>query len=176
MADLTSNYYELFNLPVSFEVDLSVLSERYRSLQSAVHPDKFANAGDVDRRLAVQQSSRINEAFQILKNPLRRARYLLELRGLDMDSDTDTSMEPQFLMQQMELRERLEAVNRSTHPGKDLAEINDDIDEVLKGIMRELREAFSTNGDVLVARDCVRRMQFMQRLQEEAQNLEEIYL
>lgn len=176
--DLTSNYYELFQLPVSFEVDLKDLSERYRTLQSSIHPDKFANAGDLERRLSVQQSARINEAFQTLKNPLRRARYLLELNGVDMDADMDTSMDPLFLMQQMELRESLEAVKNSAHPAEDLLKINNDIDDVLEGIIRKLTSIFSTAEaiDLPAARDCVRRMQFMTRLQEETQVLEETFL
>ena len=176
--DLTSNYYQLFQLPVSFEVDLKELSERYRTLQSSVHPDKFANATDLERRLSVQQSARINEAYQTLKNPLRRARYLLELNGVDMNSDTDTSMDPMFLMQQMELREKLEMVKDSAHPVEELLDINNDINEVLEGIIRELKSIFATGkvDDLHKARDCVRRMQFMTRLQEEAEVLEETLL
>jgi molecular chaperone HscB len=176
--DLTSNYYQLFQLPVSFEVDLKALSERYRTLQSSVHPDKYANAGELERRLSVQQSARINEAFQTLKNPLRRARYLLELNGIDMNADSDTSMDPMFLMQQMELRERLEATNGSSHPAEELLEINNDINDTLEGIMRELKTIFADPSDVdlQAARDCVRRMQFMNRLQEEAEVLEETLL
>ena len=176
--DLTSNYYELFQLPVRFEVDLKELSERYRTLQSSVHPDKFANATDLERRLSVQQSARINEAFQTLKNPLRRARYLLELNGVDMNADTDTSMDPMFLMQQMELREKLETVKDSAHPAEELLDINNDISEVLEGIIRELKSIFATRkvDDLHKARDCVRRMQFMTRLQEEAEILEETLL
>lgn len=176
--DLTSNYYELFQLPVSFEVDLQALSERYRTLQSSIHPDKFANASDLERRLSVQQSARINEAFQTLKNPLRRARYLLELNGVDMNADTDTSMDPMFLMQQMELRERLEDVKESAHPAQELLEINNDINEILEGIIRDLKTIFSNAAveDLQVARDCVRRMQFMTRLQEETEVLEETLL
>jgi molecular chaperone HscB len=180
--DLTSNYYELFQLPVSFVVDLNALSDRYRTLQSSIHPDKYANAGDFERRLSVQQSARINEAFQTLKNPLSRARYLLKLNGIDMDSDSDTSMDPIFLMQQMELRERLEAVQGSANPGEVLLEVNHDIDEILEGIIRELKTIFAGTlagtpvSDLQAARDCVRRMQFMTRLQEEAEVLEETLL
>ena len=76
-ANLTSNFFELFNLPIGFEIDTQDLAERYRSLQAAVHPDKFASSSDLERRIAIQQSARINEAFQTLKNPLQRARYLL---------------------------------------------------------------------------------------------------
>lgn len=173
--DLTSNYYELFQLPVSFEVDLKDLSERYRTLQSSIHPDKFANAGDLERRLSVQQSARINDAFQTLRNPLRRARYILQLNGIDLDSDTDTGMDTQFLMQQMELREALEAVKSSANPAKDLNTINNDIDMTIAGIIQDLKSLFAagTAQDLSAARDGVRRLQFMTRLQEETQNLEE---
>jgi molecular chaperone HscB len=173
--DLTSSYYELFQLPVSFEIDLDALSERYRRLQSSVHPDKFANAGDGERRLSMQQSARINDAFQTLKNPLRRARYLLQLNGVDMSVDTDTAMDPQFLMQQMELREALEALNNSANPAEDLLALTTDIDATIAGIIQELKNSFNagTGLDLSAARDGVRRLQFMTRLQEEAHNLEE---
>lgn len=176
--ELTSNFYELFHLPISFEVDLKALSERYRTLQSSIHPDKFANASDLERRLSVQQSARINEAFQTLKNPLQRARYLLELNGVDISADTGTSMDPVFLMQQMELRERLGAIKDSEHPAEELLEIHKDIDEILESITRELKTIFSTTvvSDLQAAKDCVRRMQFVIRLQEEAEVLEETLL
>jgi molecular chaperone HscB len=102
----------------------------------------------------------------------------LELNGVDMDADMDTSMDPLFLMQQMELRESLEAVKNSAHPAEDLLKINNDIDDVLEGIIRKLTSIFSTAEaiDLPAARDCVRRMQFMTRLQEETQVLEETFL
>ena len=105
--ETTQNFFELFGLPVSFEVDIQQLSERYRDLQRAVHPDKFANASDRERRLAVEKAAQINEAFQTLKSPMNRARYMLEIRGVDFDNERDTHLDPMFLMEQMELREAL---------------------------------------------------------------------
>lgn len=174
-TDFTVNYFELFQLPVSFEVDLNALSERYRSLQSSIHPDKFANAGDLERRLSVQQSARINDAFQTLKNPLRRARYLLQLNGIDLDADIDTRMDSQFLMRQMEFRESLEAVKSSANPAERVKAINADIDASIDDIIQKLKKLFTGGSaqDLTAARDFVRRLQFMIRLQEEAQDLEE---
>jgi len=83
--DSGRNHFELFGLPVAFEVDMTRLAETYRELQRALHPDRFANASDRERRLSVQQAARVNEAYQILRSPLRRARYLLELRGVEFD-------------------------------------------------------------------------------------------
>jgi molecular chaperone HscB len=95
-----------------------------------------------------------------------------------MNADTDTSMDPMFLMQQMELRERLEVVKDSADPAEELLAINNHIDEILEGIIRELKTIFAAagTGDLQVARDRVRRMQFMTRLREDAEILEETLL
>jgi molecular chaperone HscB len=174
-TDLTRNFFELFDLPVSFEIDIPDLTERYRRLQNTVHPDRFANASDAQRRLALQQSARINEAFQTLKDPLLRARYLLELNGVDMRNDTDTAMDPGFLMQQMELREQLGDVLNSPDPHGELLNINNTIDESVADISKGLQKIFAKGkqADLDSARDAVRRMQFMIRLREEAEALEE---
>ena len=174
-ADLTSNYFELFGVAVGFEVDLKDLAERYRKLQNTVHPDRFASASDLERRLSAQQSARINEAYQTLKSPLRRASYLLELQGVDMSADSDTAMAPEFLMQQMQLRESLEEVASSADPHGDLLRISGDIDGIIEAIVAELRQAFASGGidNTALARDGVRRLQFMMRLREEAEALEE---
>ena len=100
------NHFELFDLPVSFDIDTNTLAERYRELQRTVHPDKFASAPNRERRLAMQKATQINEAFQILKKPLTRAAYLLQLHGIDTNQQ-NTTMDSEFLMTQMELREEL---------------------------------------------------------------------
>jgi molecular chaperone HscB len=174
-TDLTRNFFELFDLPVGFEIDLNELAARYRSLQSTVHPDKYASAGDLERRLAVQQSARINEGFQTLKDPLRRARYLLELNGMDISTDTDTAMDPEFLFEQMALRERLEDVLSNRDPHGELLSIHASIDEASQQIIKELTKIFSKKDNINLesARNAVRRLQFMARLHEEAEALEE---
>src|SRR5256885_1482267 len=106
---LTSNNpFELFGLSPGFSIDEETLEKAYRDIQSRVHPDRFAHAGDAERRASLQWTTRVNEAFQILKNPVSRARHILELHGVDVAFETNTAMPKDFLMQQMELRERLE--------------------------------------------------------------------
>ena len=80
-ADLSTTHFELFGLPLSFDVDMGQLDSRYRELQRTVHPDRFANASDQERRISMQQATQINEGYQVLKDSLRRGRYLLELCG-----------------------------------------------------------------------------------------------
>ncbi|ERM62147.1 cobalamin (5'-phosphate) synthase, partial [Vibrio mimicus CAIM 1883] len=104
------NYFELFGLPIQFELDGSLLSSQFRTLQKRFHPDNFATASERDRLLAVQQAAQINDAYQTLKDPIRRAEYLLSLQGIEMNAEQQTLQDPMFLMEQMELREELESV------------------------------------------------------------------
>lgn len=111
-SDFSQNYFELFGLPVVFQLDQNDLVERYRKLQRAAHPDRFANSSERERRLSIQKAAFVNQAFQQLKSPLQRARYMLELRGVQFDDARETNVEPAFLMEQMEYREALEAIPR----------------------------------------------------------------
>ncbi|MDH3310287.1 MAG: co-chaperone HscB [Gammaproteobacteria bacterium] len=169
------NYFELFGLPVSFDVDADDLTLRYRELQRHVHPDKFANASDQERRLSLQMTALVNEAFQTLKDPVRRGRYLLDLRGIDMGEETDTAMDPAFLMEQMELRENLDEIRQADNPGKQLAELANQIDQRMLEKIVQLRGALNLDSskETSRARNLVREMQFLQKMHHEIDNLEE---
>src|ERR1700739_5168635 len=107
MASLNDSHFDLFDLPAQFALDASALDHAYRTVQSQVHPDRFAAAGDAQKRIAMQWATRANEAYQTLRDPLKRATYLLSLRGIDVGAHNNTAMEPAFLMQQMEWREAI---------------------------------------------------------------------
>jgi molecular chaperone HscB len=102
------NHFELFNLPQRFVVDADALDAAYRDVQGRVHPDRFVNATDAEKRVAMQWATRANEAYQTLKSPQKRAAYLCELNGVSLDMESNTSMPVEFLMQQMEWREALD--------------------------------------------------------------------
>ena len=123
------NHFDLFNLPRQFTIDTTALEQAYRRVQAQVHPDKFAAGSDAEKRVAMQWATRANEAYQTLKNPLTRAGYLCELHGVDLETESNTAMPRQFLMQQMEWRETLDEVRADK-----------DIDG-LEVLNRELREA-----------------------------------
>ncbi len=178
-ADLSSDFFALFGLPRSFDIDLDALAECYREAQRVVHPDKFANASEAERRLSVQMAARVNEGYRILKAPLTRARYLLELLGVELD-DMDTAFDGAFLMEQMELRERLAAVRSSAakegaDPLRQLQAISQDISahgKTLTTQMAELLRAADTDS-LWQARDITRKLQFFHRLNEEVDALDE---
>jgi molecular chaperone HscB len=144
-------------------VDTEALERSYREIQSRVHPDRFAHAGDAERRASLQWTTRVNEAFQVLKNPVSRAKHLLELHGVDVAFETNTAMPPEFLMQQMELREALD-------DAKEAAKL-DDLRQRLQGsrsaLERDIAQTIDVKKDYAGAAGLVRKLQFLQRLDEE---------
>jgi len=105
MIDFSRNHFELLGLAPAFRIDVTELDRAYRQLQTEVHPDRFAGGSDTERRLALQSSAHVNEAYRALKNPVRRAQYLLRLHGIDAVSETDTALPLEFLERQLERRE-----------------------------------------------------------------------
>jgi len=104
---LQASDFELFGLPERFDVDLAALDAKWKQLQGAAHPDRFATETAAAQRIAMQWAVRINEAYRRLKNPLTRAAYLCSLHGVDLEAESNTAMPPAFLMQQMEWRDAL---------------------------------------------------------------------
>jgi len=109
------NHFELFQLPQQFALDQEQLDTAYREVQSRVHPDKFVQASEAEKRIAMQWATRANEAYQTLKKPLKRARYLCELHGVDLQTESNTSMPGAFLMQQMEWREAFDDARKDNN-------------------------------------------------------------
>ncbi|MEB0165371.1 Fe-S protein assembly co-chaperone HscB, partial [Glaciimonas sp. CA11.2] len=102
------NHFDLFHLQQQFSLDLTALEQAYHEVQNQIHPDRFANATGAEKRVAMQWATRANEAYQTLKNPFKRAAYMCELNGVDLQAESNTAMPGSFLMQQMEWREALE--------------------------------------------------------------------
>jgi molecular chaperone HscB len=173
-ADFSTSYFQLFGLPRTFGIDAAQLDSRYRELQRIVHPDRYASASDQERRLAMQQATRINEGYQTLKDPLKRGRYLLELGGFIFSDQHHTTRDPEFLMRQMELREALGAVRTADDPLAALAGLIDGIATDFAALAGELQSRFTGDdcSDPQAAADILMKMQFFRRLQEEAQELE----
>lgn len=173
----TQTHFELFELPISFDVDLSELSQRYRELQRVAHPDKFVNASDRERLLSVEKAAAINEAYQVLKSPQRRARYMLELQSVSFDDEKDTALDPSFLMEQIELREALGELNQTADPIASLNEIMFDIKKRITNIIEELAAGLALDNldDVQKSnlKSLIHKMQFLNKLQEEAEYQEE---
>jgi len=174
-VDLQKNYYELFGLPVTFDLDPELLAERYRAVQSSVHPDRFAEADSRNRRLSLQYATLANEAFATLKSPLKRAIYLLQLHGRDVTQEGGEQLDPGFLMQQIELREALEEVDTSSVPEQELSQFRLRVREVIGELEADFVQCLDAAGgeDLDGGETAVRKMQFMHKLLQEADRVEE---
>ena len=163
---LNSNFFELFGIPVSYDVDLNKIQQQYMTLQKQVHPDKFASGSDLEKRISMQQTSWINEAKSTLKDPVLRASYLLKLRGIDFSLENETTMDAAFLMQQLELRESLENIKNERDP---LAAL-DSLAEKVKASTVVMMEGFAEsldNDQLDDAREWIRKLQFLQKAKKE---------
>jgi molecular chaperone HscB len=173
-ADLGKNYFELFDLPITFDLDLADLAARYRDLQRRFHPDRFASASESERRFSLQLTAQVNAAFQTIKDPVARARYMLGLQGIDTGEDTDTAMDTAFLMEQMELRENLAEAQDAVDRHARLASLRQRVDVEFEARSALLHNRFAENSEPArrQARNLVREMQFLQKLAHEVEELE----
>lgn len=157
------SHFDLFGLAPAYAVELEALERSYREIQSRVHPDRFAHAGDAERRASLQWTTRVNEAYRTLKDPVQRAKHLLELNGVDVAFETNTAMPADFLAQQMELREALEEAKTPAA-----------LDQMRKGLSqqrslleKQIAEAIDAKKDYAGAAQLVRKLQFLDKLDSE---------
>lgn len=170
-VDFSKNYFELFGFDIAFDIDASLLASRWQDLQRQLHPDNFVSASEPERRFSMQAASFVNEANKVLGSPLARAGYLLLLDGVDLDTETDTHMAPEFLMDQMELREEIESIPAASDG---YAKINS-IRKMLTDREADISERFSTaysSSNFAQAREHARQWQFIDKLKREVSDIE----
>jgi molecular chaperone HscB len=198
VLDQSRNHFQLFGLPETFAQDTEVLAERYHALRQRVHPDLFATAGERERRLSLQASTLVNEAYQTLKDPLARARYLLLLKTGTEGDDQETTQDMAFLMEQMELREALADARAASDPFSAIDRVRGRLSRLGEDIVAALAlrldrdrgqtgdeegrgfdptpgsEAWSGLGAAEAAelRELIRKLQFVRKCEAEAEALE----
>lgn len=160
---LQQNFFDLFGLPARFNLDAEQLDRTYRDLQSSVHPDRFVNAPDAERRVSMQQATQVNEAYQTLKNPVRRAAYLLAQQGIDPKFETNTAMPAAFLIEQMEWREAIEEASGSAD-ARELDHLSSRLGGELKRMYAEIGRQIDERGDFPGAADTVRKLMFLEKV------------
>lgn len=170
--DISKNYFEFIGLPVSYHIDQSELADRARELQKKLHPDRYAHLSEQEQRVAVQYMAYLNEGIATLKAPLKRAQYLLLLNDVDTISEGSTQIEPMFLLQQMEMREKLEDAIDADDPFDVLEELNDEVTQLLQQFRTQFADLFGQD-DFNGAASVVRKMQFLEKLILEIERLED---
>lgn len=163
--NLQSNDFELFGLPEQFAQDLARIDARWKDLQREAHPDRFAAQGQAAQRIAMQWSVRINEAYKRLKDPLRRAAYLCELRGAPVDAENNTAMPPEFLIEQMRWREELE----ESHGAEDLDRLEEELHGARREVLGRAEKLLDGDNDATAAAQQVRALMFIERFGRDVQ-------
>ena len=157
--NLQSNDFELFGLTQQFAQDRSALDARWKDLQREAHPDKFAAQGAAAQRVAMQWSVRINEAYQRLKDPLKRAAYLCELAGAPVNAHSNTAMPAAFLMQQMQWREELDEARSD----EALGALRDNVDAAQRDLLHACATRIDELRDFPAAVQSVRALMFIEK-------------
>jgi molecular chaperone HscB len=166
--DITRDHFALFDFAPGFALDAAALDQRYREIQARVHPDKHAHLSTAEQRVAMQWATHANEAYQTLKSPLKRAQYMLHLRGVDPQIERNTAMPMEFLVQQLECRE---AVSEARNE-EDMSSLED----LQREMRHEIKAEYATVGRELDAGDneaaaqTVRRLLFKEKLLHEIED------
>ena len=166
------NHFELFQLPAKFDIDMNALDSAYREVQGRVHPDRFVGATDAEKRVAMQWATRANEAYQTLRNPQKRAQYLCEINGVDLQTESNTAMPTDFLMEQMELREALDEARDMKDPAA-LDRLDARVRGDKKGRLVQVGKLLDA-GDYAQAAQGVRALMFLDRFGDDLQRAFEV--
>ena len=172
---MVQNYFELFDLNKSFNVDENALLSAYQEQISRFHPDKFSAGSDSEQLQALQNTALINSAYAALKSPLNRAEYILNMEGINPFDAKDTAMDSKFLLSQIELREEMEAIREQ----KDSLALDNFIERVksfIKDNVSSISDAFTNLGDPKLATALVRELKFYEQLNTDANLLMDEWL
>ena len=157
------NHFELFGLTPAFALEADSLERSYHGIQARIHPDRHAHAGDAERRASMQWTTRVNEAYRTLKSPVQRAKYLLEMNGVDVGFETNTQMPTDFLLRQLELRETLAGAKQPAALDELLAEVRREQRLLVQGIA----QLIDGSKDYAAAAGEVRKLMFLDKLAAE---------
>jgi molecular chaperone HscB len=158
------DHFSLFGLPARFDLDAQALESAWRAVAAQVHPDRYATASPAERRVAMQWAARANEAYRVLRDPLLRARYLCEQAGIDLQTESNTSMDTAFLMQQMTWREMLDDARDDADA---LAALQTELEAARTAMRATLTRLLDNERDYATAGLKIREWMFVEKLAEE---------
>tara|TARA_R100001143_G_scaffold63140_1_gene68681 strand:+ start:853 stop:1380 length:528 start_codon:yes stop_codon:yes gene_type:complete len=170
-VNISNNFFEIFSLQQDFDLDTEALTAQYKKLQSQSHPDRFSGADDASRLQALQQSSIINDAFETLKSPVKRAAYLLSLNGIDPEEHNQSHLSAALLMQQMEWRDELESATGDEDMDT-LERLKQEVETEKKVSIDEFRKTIKAN-DFTAGKAVYHKLQFVEKMLSEINHAEE---
>ena len=160
---MSINFFTLLQLPEAFDIDLETLHQNYQSIQKDIHPDRFATFDDEAKLESIKKTAQVNDAYQTLKSPIRRAEYLLQLKGINIHDEKYTAVPQDFLMQQMEWREELETHKLNKVALEKLAQ---DIQKNKNDMMNQLPSFFDDKNHLNDAIRVTRELNFLEKIEQ----------
>ncbi|HAJ70836.1 MAG TPA: Fe-S protein assembly co-chaperone HscB [Methylophilaceae bacterium] len=170
LYSVSQSYFDFFRLPAQYDIDLALLDNAYRSIQAEVHPDKFVTASPAERLKSMQIATLANEAYQTLKHPTSRARYLLHLNGVETQEESNTAMPTDFLITQMEWREAIEEAENA----KDVTALDQQLmmmKKTAKSLQQVLATTLSNTETLPEAAKIVRKLSFIDKVSTDVGNI-----
>lgn len=166
----------MFGLEEKFAVDTEQLTERFQAIQRSVHPDRFVNSSSQEQLLAVKKSTLVNDAYQTLKKPIKRAEYILSLRGVEIPNEQQTYSDNMFLMRQMELREMLAEVKFADDVDAAVFEVSQVLETEFEQLFKAMQVLLLENSESSNIKACenLRKLKFYQKLHLELDRLEDL--
>jgi molecular chaperone HscB len=161
------DHFSLFGLPARFQVDAARLEQAWRAVAAQVHPDRYATSSAAERRVAMQWAARANEAYRQLRDPLQRARYMCEQAGIDLQTESNTSMDTAFLMQQMTWREMLDDARAAKSDPNAYDSLRAELNEAEQSMQACLADLLDTQQDHAAAGLKVREWMFVRKISQE---------
>ena len=160
---MSINFFTLLQLPEAFVIDLETLHQNFQSIQKDIHPDRFATFDDEAKLESIKKTAQVNDAYQTLKSPIRRAEYLLQLKGINIHDEKYTAVPQDFLMQQMEWREELETHKLNKVALEKLAQ---DIQKNKNDMMNQLPSFFDDKNHLNDAIRVTRELNFIEKIEQ----------
>ena len=174
----SKSYFAIFSLQIEWHINLVILQSRYLDLQKQFHPDRYSMRSNLEKRLAMQTASLINEAYETLVSPLKRAQYLMQLDGYDSHQENHVSHDGLFLMEQIELREELEMLEHQNQNQSPYQDLRKKLDSLLTKVqhrydvlINDFSESYA-NGLLDNAFSVFAKMQFFSKLLDQVEDLE----
>lgn len=165
-----NNFFELFQLPVGFELDLDVLHQQQIALQTEFHPDRYVSGSDQQKRIAVQKAAWVNEAYETLKHPVKRAQYLLQLKGVEKD-DNQTTSDSSFLMEQISFREEMSECRTNADPLDCIEHVSTKLNSRFAEFSSEFIRQYEEE-QYQQAQESARKMMFVQKILDQLNDLQ----
>jgi molecular chaperone HscB len=159
------NYFDLYEIPVSFIPDAATVKKKFYALSRAYHPDGFGQSDAAEQAQALEKSAQVNQAFRIFSNPDSVMKYVLELKGL-LKEEEKYQLDPTFLMEMMELNELAMEADDPAQVEAKINTLQTELYENVADIVEHYQEDITPEKELLQVKDYYYRKKYLEKIRE----------